>query len=51
MREDAKYCDVKVEDEIHEQISAVIESGGVQARVDNNFRQWWQARLPTRVEF
>lgn len=48
---DAKYCDVKVEDEIHEQISAVIESGGVQARVDNNFRQWWQARLPTRVEF
>ena len=48
---DAKYCDVKGEDEIIEQICALIESGGLQKRVDNNFRQWWQSRLPTRIEF
>ena len=48
---DSKYCDVKVEQEIQEHLESLVVSGGMQGRADNEFRQWWQGRLPTRVDF
>ena len=47
---DAKYCDVESERDVLEHLRALVDDGGLAAAADNDFRQWWQDRLPTAVE-
>ena len=46
---DAKYCDVESEQDVLEYLGALVDDGGLAAVADNDFRQWWQDRLPTAV--
>ena len=46
---DAKYCDVESERDVLEYLEALVDDGGLAAVADNDFRQWWQDRLPTAV--
>ena len=47
---DAKYCDVESERDVLEHLRVLVDDGGLAAAADNDFRQWWQDRLPTAVE-